>query len=179
MSFSNRMSHVKRPCRRDVACNVLPPAFGVQARSEPLHARRSKLRLYGQARDVAEDQLVAVNRGLWPRSGHWRGSSQSIRHFGDENVSCKTRYVQPIHHGKIRKCNKEDAGDHEPPRSYLDKSQWHRDSCRGDAQGDEVRESSPGAHGRYWSGSLPEKTDCGGDGTQCVLAVADSEYAGQ
>src|ERR1022692_4953692 len=51
----------KGPSRRDVACNVLPPANRVVPTSVPPHARRSKLRLHHKVRNIAEDRLIAVN----------------------------------------------------------------------------------------------------------------------
>src|ERR1700731_2019488 len=94
MSFSNRIARVKARAV-DVACNVLLLACGALSTSVPPHARRSKLRLYGQVRNVAEDQLLAVDRCARRWNWQGRGFSQGLRHFCDADVSREARDIQP------------------------------------------------------------------------------------
>src|SRR5271169_5288487 len=140
------------------------------------------------ARNVAEDRFIAIDCGLWSstrrerlacgrRRGQWRRLGQRLWHFGDAHVSREAHHVQPVHNYKIRECDESDAGNHESPRSDLDEGKRHGDHRRGDAKGDEMRQPSPGAHSKYWSRALAGKNNGCGESTQCVLAVADSEYA--
>jgi hypothetical protein len=62
MSFSNQQSHVKN---RVVETLLATSACSVLVKSVPPPASRSKLCLYNQARNVAEDRFFAVDRGLW------------------------------------------------------------------------------------------------------------------
>src|SRR6202035_4652281 len=123
MSFSNRIARVK-----DCVVEMLQQRLAVcLLTSVPPHARRSKLGLYGQIRNVAKDRLVAVNRGPWRRSGQSLRRGQSLRHFGDANVSGKARYVQPVHDREIRERQENDGRDYEPRRSEPNENKRQRE----------------------------------------------------
>ena len=119
MSFSNRKSRVKD----QIAEPMLETLYGKASESEPS----------GRSLRIGSSRSIVVSPGapganccpIDGGTGIGVERSQSIRHFGNADVSCETRHVQPIHDGKIRERYEDDADDHEPPRSDLDESKRH------------------------------------------------------
>src|SRR5258706_9070201 len=169
MSFSNRMADVK---------DHLVGTFLAAACDICAVRQTYKLRLYDQVRNITEDRLVAVDRGLQQRTRQGRVFRENLSYFCDPDVSREAHHVQPGGEGKVNKGYENDSGDYEPQRSHMDESERQRNSGASYAEGSQVRQPDPCAHGQYRSEAFAKKRNGGGERAQGVLAITNREDGG-
>src|ERR1700678_3988619 len=125
--------------------------------------RYSRLRFQREIWEIAQDQFVAINRGL-DRRGRSAGerrsggrNEQRRRHFGNTDVTGETGYVKPVCDGEITESHEDGAGDHEPKGNNWQESKRKRKRSTSDAEGDKVSQASTDADRQHRTEMVPRK----------------------